>query len=91
MKPGAPFLQSTRLLDQLSEWILGTHYTLKSLNFNFIRFLFIQFVTGLPGCAQASSRPVAHPQHLRNIGFELLDTQPADALLLHQASTQARD
>ena len=67
MKPGAPFLQSTRLLDQLSERILGTHYTLKSLNFNFIRFLFIQFVTGLPGCAQVIKlrrcTPAAPAQH----------------------------
>jgi len=29
---------STRWLTQLREWILGTHYMLKNLNFNLIRF-----------------------------------------------------
>jgi hypothetical protein len=35
--------------------------------------LFYSKNTFLPGCAQASSRPVANPQHLRAIGFELFD------------------
>lgn len=58
---------------------------LKTPIFNLIKFLFIQFDAGLPGCPQASTRPVAHPQHLRAVGFELLHPQPADALQLRQA------
>jgi hypothetical protein len=48
MKPGAPFFYSTRWLNQLREWILGTHYMLKNLNSNLIRFFFIQFNAGCP-------------------------------------------
>jgi hypothetical protein len=61
MKPGAPFSYSTRWLTQLREWILGTHYMLKNLNFNLIKFLFIQFDAALTGCAQVFKPPRCTP------------------------------
>ncbi len=64
---------------------------LKILNINSIRIFFIQFNASWPRCAQVSSRPVAHPQHLLAIGFKFLDAQPADALQLGQALSEAGD
>jgi hypothetical protein len=43
MKPGMPVLLSTRLLDQLREWIRYLHYSLntKKANLHWVRFSFI--------------------------------------------------
>jgi hypothetical protein len=58
---------------------------LKNLNFNLIRFFFIQFGASLPSCAQVIKPPRCKPAAPAVHRLRVFDAQPTDALQLGQA------